>query len=543
MNRKFLVATLSMAMALSAAMPVCAAPATTTAVSQESTQVTVTDEDRDLLDDIFDAKYYAAMYPDVAAAVGNDEEALFEHFVTHGLAEGRVMSQSFNVNAYRSAYKDLNDAFGKDIMAYYRHYITTRFTENRAITTLETAQKHGIIVTNFSGQHVALDANGNMVTGTKADYVIATNPAYTYAIDLLGETPVSVKATSSITTSSTSVASVDSVSVQESKNYAVVPNAPSLVYDKAAYLSAVEDWYAKEPRLIDFCSKLNNYIGSIPNQDTYTDNVNKTAEQGQNNYRVDVDAWNRSEPVGYEYLTDAEKEAYNQAVADWNNAKPSQTDYVVGYTSEEAAQEAYNEAVEEWKNNETYPVREENEEDSDYTSRCEEWEETNADTKPSESDYQYVEGSYDTEEAAQEAYNEAESAWEAEEPDAEDYIVENKSEYDEAVKAWQDSEPDATRKRYCEVTDGYEDIATAAEAYQNAYDEWEAYWNEQIPELKEGKDIPVEDYLTEEEKQAYTEDHDAWKAEEPQKEDFAETNNSDEASNTDETSNDAEALG
>lgn len=32
------------------------------------------------LRDIFDAKYYAGLYPDLKAAFGDDEEALYQHF-------------------------------------------------------------------------------------------------------------------------------------------------------------------------------------------------------------------------------------------------------------------------------------------------------------------------------------------------------------------------------------------------------------------------------------------------------------------------------
>lgn len=38
---------------------------------------------------VFDADYYASTYPDVAEAVGNDETALYDHYVNFGKAEGR----------------------------------------------------------------------------------------------------------------------------------------------------------------------------------------------------------------------------------------------------------------------------------------------------------------------------------------------------------------------------------------------------------------------------------------------------------------------
>ena len=40
--------------------------------------------------EIFDATYYATANPDVAKAVGNDEAALYGHYVKYGKAEGRV---------------------------------------------------------------------------------------------------------------------------------------------------------------------------------------------------------------------------------------------------------------------------------------------------------------------------------------------------------------------------------------------------------------------------------------------------------------------
>ena len=38
---------------------------------------------------VFDAEYYAKTYPDVASAIGTDENALYQHYATMGKAEGR----------------------------------------------------------------------------------------------------------------------------------------------------------------------------------------------------------------------------------------------------------------------------------------------------------------------------------------------------------------------------------------------------------------------------------------------------------------------
>ncbi|MCM1538392.1 MAG: DUF6273 domain-containing protein [bacterium] len=80
---------------------------------------------------IFDAGYYAARYPDLAAVFGSDEAALFNHFVSCGMAEGRQGSAEFDVNFYRAAYPDLAAVFGNDLPAYYSHYAAAGRAEGR----------------------------------------------------------------------------------------------------------------------------------------------------------------------------------------------------------------------------------------------------------------------------------------------------------------------------------------------------------------------------------------------------------------------------
>ena len=53
--------------------------------------------------DVFDASYYLYRYPDVAAVYGTEPERAFEHFVCHGMSEGRRGAESFSVLAYRSS--------------------------------------------------------------------------------------------------------------------------------------------------------------------------------------------------------------------------------------------------------------------------------------------------------------------------------------------------------------------------------------------------------------------------------------------------------
>ncbi|MEG0455180.1 MAG: CotH kinase family protein, partial [Bacteroides sp.] len=73
---------------------------------------------------VYDAAYYTANNPDVAAAYGDsDREGTFSHFLNFGMAEGRRANETFDVNRYKATYIDLRDAFGDDNRAYYRHYI------------------------------------------------------------------------------------------------------------------------------------------------------------------------------------------------------------------------------------------------------------------------------------------------------------------------------------------------------------------------------------------------------------------------------------
>ena len=114
-----------------------------------------TSEELSIIKTLFSAEEYAELYPDVVKNHGNEEAALWDHFVTYGLSEGRALSKSFHVFAYRAAYEDLQEAFGNNLIAYYIHYATHGMQENRSITTVPQAVKAGITVTGLRGQVIA----------------------------------------------------------------------------------------------------------------------------------------------------------------------------------------------------------------------------------------------------------------------------------------------------------------------------------------------------------------------------------------------------
>ena len=80
---------------------------------------------------VYNFDYYTLKNPDVKKTFGNDQKAVFEHFLARGMLEGRRGSVEFDVNYYRSQNPDLQRAYGNDLKSYYLHYITQGRLENR----------------------------------------------------------------------------------------------------------------------------------------------------------------------------------------------------------------------------------------------------------------------------------------------------------------------------------------------------------------------------------------------------------------------------
>lgn len=80
---------------------------------------------------VFDAEYYAAQNPDVAAVWGKNANKLYNHYIKYGFAEGRSISPVFDLVAYKALNPDLAAAFGDDASAYVKHYYSYGIKENR----------------------------------------------------------------------------------------------------------------------------------------------------------------------------------------------------------------------------------------------------------------------------------------------------------------------------------------------------------------------------------------------------------------------------
>lgn len=144
-------------------------------------RVALTDADKALLNSLFDAEWYAKQNPDVVAAMGDAEEALFEHFLSHGLWEGRQINENFDVNAYGSAYPDLQEAFkdltpAEKVLALTEHYVNYGEGEGREITTIPEALAAGYEV-HYQGSY-ATDEPGKELQHLMAANV-SSAPVYT----------------------------------------------------------------------------------------------------------------------------------------------------------------------------------------------------------------------------------------------------------------------------------------------------------------------------------------------------------------------------
>ena len=109
---------------------------------------------------VFDAEYYAATYPDVAQALGTDEAALYQHYVSFGKAEGRkphadnyVSQDTIDAaNAKHKYYKNITaeQAAAADAVA---KQIADSIMANKAYTTdLQRVNAAAVTVASYCSQ-------------------------------------------------------------------------------------------------------------------------------------------------------------------------------------------------------------------------------------------------------------------------------------------------------------------------------------------------------------------------------------------------------
>ena len=122
---------------------------------------------------VFDADYYAQQNPDVVAALGADPGMLYRHYVLAGKTEGRLpcapagaataaIPADFDAAFYAAAYPDVAAALGSDPWTLYQHYVNYGRIEGRLGNAGGMTQVQPAV--NYTGMtYVTKDMNGNQV--------------------------------------------------------------------------------------------------------------------------------------------------------------------------------------------------------------------------------------------------------------------------------------------------------------------------------------------------------------------------------------------
>lgn len=76
---------------------------------------------------IFDAKAYMRYNPGLEDALGSDPGKLLEHFILHGMREGRRASEYFDVNEYLEDWPDVKEMYADRKREAYLHYLEHRW--------------------------------------------------------------------------------------------------------------------------------------------------------------------------------------------------------------------------------------------------------------------------------------------------------------------------------------------------------------------------------------------------------------------------------
>lgn len=82
---------------------------------------------------IFDVRFYLSHYPDLYEVYSSCPEQALDHFLTHGLDEGRIAHPRFSIISYINGNPDIWFAVGKNRLKMAQYYIRHRLTARRAI--------------------------------------------------------------------------------------------------------------------------------------------------------------------------------------------------------------------------------------------------------------------------------------------------------------------------------------------------------------------------------------------------------------------------
>lgn len=514
--------------------------------------------------DMFDAEYYAEQNPDLKAAFGNDFNALLNHYLTFGMKEGRNFTQAFDLMLYKSMYPDLVAAFGDNWELYVTHYLNFGINEKRdgggAFDIVSYMANNPDVVDAFGFNFAAI--KNHYETFGKAEGRVAISPAKQATVKAA---EASKKATVTVTDkksdsgskkedSSCSGGQVEVLQFLKDGdayyNYTEYMKAITVweseepifadYFDGAAYDEAVDTWRDAQPQKSDFifayedesaaqtafeeahteweanAPVATDYLDEEAYDEAYAAYVAENPEPVVEDYpyfpdgysdeeaarlawQDAYDTWSENAPAQSDFI---DEDAYNNAVAVYESAEPQVGDYVYyenTYESADAAAQAYTDACTAWEEAKATALEGLTPETDEYNTALEEFLAGNP--EPSEGAYEYHENEYESAEDATQAYNDDHAAWVSNAPVESDF--EDEEAYNEAVTAYAEAEP--KEDVYQAKVNEYESQDAATQAFTNDHIAWE----EAAPEAT--------DYLDAEE---YAEAVNAYNEEEPQEEDF-----------------------
>ncbi len=127
---------------------------------------------------IFDAVYYAETYPDVAAAIGSDSNALYQHYKNFGQAEGRnpvnpklvTNTDGFDAVYYAQNNPDVVEMVGNDADDLYWHYITYGMGEGRRCSASDNGLSNPEMFPIYTVEYVKNKNLSSYTAGTDSVY-------------------------------------------------------------------------------------------------------------------------------------------------------------------------------------------------------------------------------------------------------------------------------------------------------------------------------------------------------------------------------------
>ena len=124
----------------------------------------------------FDAMVYRDRNPDIAHMT-NDE--LKEHWLNHGIKEGRAASTILDLGFYLNNNSDLQKAFGTDYKAVYNHFITKGYKEYRKSSALFDGsyycERYPEVASSYKTEYLRHYVENGMMEGRRASLTYDPN--------------------------------------------------------------------------------------------------------------------------------------------------------------------------------------------------------------------------------------------------------------------------------------------------------------------------------------------------------------------------------